>query len=80
MALPEGERMAIARVSSCRNIVYSWQVASERIVGIGGSTISRTARRPEAEVRSNVSVAGRRLVIRLETLNRGDAYAIVIGS
>lgn len=54
-------------------------VTTERIAGIGGATISRTARTPEAAVTSKVSVAGRRLVIRLATLKAGDAYAVVIG-
>lgn len=54
-------------------------VTAERIAGIGGSTISRTARMPEAATTSTVSVAGRRLVIRFATLKVGDAYTIVIG-
>jgi len=54
-------------------------VTTERIAGIGGSTISRTARTPEAAVTSRISVAGRQLVIRLPSLKAGDAYAILIG-
>ena len=54
-------------------------VTAERIAGIGGSTISRTARTPEAAAASQVAVAGRRLVIRVPMLKVGDAYAIVVG-
>ncbi len=54
-------------------------VTVERIAGIGGATISRTARMPEATTTSSVAVVGRRLTIRVPTLSVGDAYAIVIG-
>lgn len=55
-------------------------VSTERIAGIGGATISRTAHAPEAAVTAPVSVEGRRLVIRIPALKSGDAYAIVVGS
>jgi hypothetical protein len=55
-------------------------VTTERIAGIGGSTISRTARTPEPAQTSTVSVTNRRLVIRLSMLKSGDAYTIHIGT
>ena len=53
-------------------------VESERIAGIGGALISRTARTPAPVATSVVAVVGGRLTIRVPTLSAGDAYAIVI--
>src|SRR6266496_1080566 len=50
----------------------------ERIPGIGGSTISRTAQNPDQAVTTQLPVQGRRFVVRFPTVRSGDAYSIVV--
>src|SRR6266536_1644267 len=50
----------------------------ERIPGIGGSTISRTAQNPDPAVTTQLPVQGRRFVVRFPTVRSGDAYSIVV--